>query len=120
MAELANGYVVRTMPDTVFSLFGTYTTRPFDLMGAQATAGFTAGATYVSETGGVLKSSLQLPAYTLAKAAVYVKVRDVTVSANIDNLFDETYFTPSAEVYKEVAVMPGLPRMFRINLAYRF
>lgn len=120
LAELANGYVVRTMPDTVFSLFGTYTTRPFDLMGAQATAGFTAGATYVSETGGVLKSSLQLPAYTLAKAAAYVKVRDVTVSANIDNLFDETYFTPSAEVYKEVAVMPGLPRMFRINLAYRF
>ncbi len=118
--ELANGYVVRTMPDTVFSLFGAYTTEPFNLIGAEASAGFTAGATYVSETGGVLKSSLRLPAYTLAKAAAYVKVRNVTVSANIDNLFDEEYFTPSAEVYKEVAVMPGLPRMFRVNLAYRF
>lgn len=120
LAELAGGYVVRTMPDTVFSLFGTYATEPFDLMGANARAGLTVGATYVSETGGILESSLRLPAYTLAKAAAYVKVRDVTVSANIDNLFDETYFTPSAEVYKEVAVMPGLPRMFRVNLAYRF
>jgi iron complex outermembrane receptor protein len=119
-AELADGYVVRTMPDTVFSLFGAYTTEPFSLMGTEASAGFTAGATYVSETGGILESSLRLPAYTLAKAAAYVKVRDVTVSANIDNLFDEEYFTPSAEVYKEVAVMPGLPRMFRVNLAYRF
>ncbi|WP_162938895.1 TonB-dependent receptor [Brevundimonas naejangsanensis] len=67
-----------------------------------------------------MESSLRLPAYTLAKAAAYVKVRNVTVSANIDNLFDEEYFTPSAEVYKEVAVMPRLPRMFRVNLAYRF
>lgn len=119
-AELADGYVVRTMPDTVFSLFGAYTTEPFTLMGTEASAGFTAGATYVSETGGVFENSLRLPAYTLAKAAAYVKVRNVTVSANIDNLFDEEYFTPSAEVYKEVAVMPGLPRMFRVNLAYRF
>lgn len=119
-SELAGGYVVRTMPDTVFSLFGAYTTEPFTLMGAEASAGFTAGATYVSETGGILERSVRLPAYTLAKTAAYVKVRNVTVSANIDNLFDETYFTPSAEVYKEVAVMPGLPRMFRVNLAYRF
>ncbi len=119
-AELADGYVVRTMPDTVFSLFGAYTTEPFSLMGTEASAGFTAGATYVSETGGIFGNSLRLPAYTLAKAAAYVKVRNVTVSANIDNLFDEEYFTPSAEVYKEVAVMPGLPRMFRVNLAYRF
>jgi len=119
-AELAGGYVVRTMPDKVFSLFGAYTTEPFSLMGTEASAGFTAGATYVSETGGIFENSLRLPAYTVAKAAAYVKVRNVTVSANIDNLLDEEYFTPSAEVYKEVAVMPGLPRMFRINLAYRF
>jgi iron complex outermembrane receptor protein len=119
-AELADGYVVRTMPDTVFSLFGAYTTERFSLMGSEASAGFTLGATYVSETGGVLENSLKLPAYTLAKAAAFVKVRDITLSANIDNLFDEEYFTPSAEVYKEVAVMPGLPRMFRVSLAYRF
>ena len=119
-AELADGYVVRTMPDTVFSLFGAYTTERFSLMGSEASAGFTLGATYVSETGGVLENSLKLPAYTLAKAAAFVKVRDITLSANIDNLFDEAYFTPSAEVYKEVAVMPGLPRMFRVSLAYRF
>jgi iron complex outermembrane receptor protein len=50
----------------------------------------------------------------------FLEVGAFTVSANIDNLFDERYFTPSAEVYKEVAVMPGLPRIFRINLSYDF
>lgn len=90
------------------------------MKGVELKAGLTAGATYVSETGGILENSIKLPAYTLAKAAAYVKVRDLTVSLNIDNLFNERYFTPSAEVYKEVAVMPGLPRMFRVNLAYRF
>lgn len=120
IAELTDGYVVRTMPDTVFSLFGTYESDPFMVKGVELKAGLTAGATYVSETGGILENSIQLPAYTLAKAAAYVKVRDLTVSLNVDNLFNERYFTPSAEVYKEVAVMPGLPRMFRVNLAYRF
>ena len=120
LAELTCGYVVRTMPDTVVSVFGSYTTDPFPFMGDRATAGLTAGATYVSETGGILSNSIRLPEYTLAKLAAFVKVRDMTVSVNVDNLFDKTYFTPAAEVYKEVSVMPGLPRMVRLNLAYRF
>ncbi len=120
VAELADGYIVRTMPDTVLSVFGTYTTDPFQFMGGQATAGLTAGATYVSETGGIFSNSIRLPEYTVAKLAAFVKVKDVTLSVNVDNLFAETYFTPAAEVYKEVSVTPGLPRMFRFNLAYRF
>lgn len=120
LVELRNGYKVATMPDTVASLFGTYTTPWFSLGARSARMGFTAGATYVSETGGIMKSSVRLPAYTLARAAAFLEVDGLTLSANVDNLFDERYFTPSAEVYKEVAVMPGLPRMFRVNLAYRF
>ena len=42
------------------------------------------------------------------------------LSVNVDNIFDERYFTPSAEVYKEVAVMPGLPRTYRVTLKYQF
>jgi iron complex outermembrane receptor protein len=67
-----------------------------------------------------MTGDIELPAYTLARMSGFLEVGAFTVSANIDNLFDERYFTPSAEVYKEVAVMPGLPRIFRINLSYDF
>lgn len=120
LVELREGYKVRTMPDTVASLFGTYTTPRFSLGARTARLGFTAGLTYVSETGGIMSNSVRLPAYTLARGATFLELDALTLSVNVDNLFDERYFTPSAEVYKEVAVMPGLPRTFRVNLAYRF
>ncbi|GLK53245.1 MAG: TonB-dependent receptor [Oceanicaulis sp.] len=119
-ADLADGYELNTIPETVLSLFGTYTTDPFSYGGHDMLAGITAGATYVSETGGIMTGDIELPAYTLARMSGFLEVGAFTVSANIDNLFDERYFTPSAEVYKEVAVMPGLPRIFRINLSYDF
>ena len=118
--ELAHGYELNTIPETVLSLFGTYTTDPFYYGGHDMLAGITAGATHVSETGGIVAGDIELPAYTLARVSGFLEVDAFTVSANIDNLFDERYFTPSAEVYKEVAVMPGLPRIFRINVSYSF
>ncbi|MFT4089958.1 MAG: TonB-dependent receptor [Asticcacaulis sp.] len=120
LLELRDGYKVTTMPDTVASLFGTYTSDFFPWGSHRARAGVTGGLTYVSETGGIMKDSIRLPEYTLARVAGFVRVNNLTFTANIDNLFDERYFTPSAEVYKEVAVMPGLPRTFRINVGYRF
>ena len=120
LADLADGYELNTIPEKVVSLFGTYTTDPFMYGGHDMVAGLTAGATYVSETGGIVAGDIELPAYTLARVSGFLEVGAFTLSANVDNLFDERYFTPSAEVYKEVAVMPGLPRIFRINLSYDF
>ena len=120
VADLADGYELTTMPETVFSLFGTYTTDPFIMGEREMVAGLTAGATYVSETGGIFTNDIELPAYTLARMSGFLEADAFTVSFNVDNLFDERYFTPSAEVYKEVAVMPGLPRTFRVRVTYDF
>lgn len=119
-ARLAGGYRLSTIPRTVASLFGTYTTDPFVLGGQDSVAGLTLGVTHASETSGVLPERIILPAYTLARAAAFMDRGNIRLSGNIDNVFDETYFTPSAEVYKEVAAMPGMGRIFRLNLSYRF
>lgn len=118
--SLADGYTLRTIPDQVASLNGTYTSDRFSVNDRSAQSGVTLGATYVSETGGILENDILLPSYTLVNGAAFLQVGDVTLSANIDNLFDERYFTPAAEVYKEVAVMPGLPRTYRLTLKYQF
>ncbi|MEX6633256.1 TonB-dependent siderophore receptor [Hyphococcus lacteus] len=118
--SLADGYTLSTIPDIVASVYGTYTTNPFTFFGGNATAGITAGGSYVSETGGIFENDIVLPSYTLAKIAAFVEFEQFTLSVNVDNLFDKRYFTPSAEVYKEVAVMPGLPRIFRVSLSYDF
>ncbi|MGJ8563105.1 MAG: TonB-dependent siderophore receptor [Alphaproteobacteria bacterium] len=118
--EMAVGYTIKTIPDTVLSLYGTYTTDVFQIGKREATGGLTIGATYVSETGGIFPDDIVLPSYALASTAAFLAVGDFTISANIDNLLNQDYFTPAAEVYKEVSVMPGLPRMFRATLKYKF
>lgn len=118
--ELADGYTLTTIPDRVASLYGTYTTNRFRLADLSSQAGVTLGATYVSETGGILPNDIVLPSYTLANGAAFLDLGNFTLSANVDNIFDERYFTPAAEVYKEVAVMPGLPRTYKMTIKYRF
>lgn len=118
--ELADGYTLNTIPDNVLSVHGTYTTDAFDIQAQPSQAGLTLGATSVSETGGIFPDDIVLPSYTLVNGAAFLEIGNVVLSANVDNIFDERYFTPSAEVYKEVAVMPGLPRTFRLTLKYQF
>lgn len=118
--QLADGYTLTTIPDNVASLYGTYTTDAFRFADTDAQAGATLGATYVSETGGIFPDDIVLPSYTLANGAAFLSLGNFTLSANVDNIFDERYFTPSAEVYKEVAVMPGLPRTYKLTIKYQF
>ncbi len=106
-----------TIPDSVVSLFGTYTTDKYDW----GQAGATLGATHVtSTTGKITNVSVKYPAYTLVQASAFYALGDVQVSLNVDNLFDETYFTPLADLYSDAAVLPGTGREWRIALKYKF
>ncbi|MEO1188634.1 MAG: hypothetical protein AAFW60_06145, partial [Pseudomonadota bacterium] len=42
---------------------------------------------------------------------------NVSVRLDVDNLFDETYYTDS---FANVWVQPGAPQRFRLRAAYRF
>ena len=75
----------------------------------------TAGAAYVGDRAGAIDASgLRLPSYWKAKAAVdYDLTPNVTLRAEVDNLFNERY---AASSYSPVWVYPGAPRAFKASL----
>ncbi|HEV7347746.1 TonB-dependent receptor [Telluribacter sp.] len=58
-----------------------------------------------------------IPAYTLADAAVYYKVRDIQFAANINNLFNTSYWFGAINYTR---LYPGTPRNTMVNVTYRF
>jgi iron complex outermembrane receptor protein len=63
-------------------------------------------------------TDFELPGYTLARAfAAYDLTRALTLRAEVDNLFDETYYTNS---FSQLWVQPGTPQSFRISAAVKF
>ena len=116
LPELQGGYERKSIPDAVISIFGTYTSDQADwgLFGA------TFGGTHVSETGGKVTNAIVLPSYILFRAAAFVEFRQFSLTATIDNVFDERYFIPLQGVYEEVAVLPGNGRTFRITAKASF
>ena len=108
LPELSDGYDRNTIPETVWSVFATYTSdpTPFGL-----TYGGTLGATYVSETGGKTEGAVVYPDYTLVRAAAFGQVGRFGLTATVENLFDERYFQPVQGVYEEVAALPGQGRL---------
>ncbi|WP_333585663.1 TonB-dependent siderophore receptor [Phenylobacterium sp.] len=109
-------YEESTVPDTVAALYATYTT---DEM-SWGQAGLTAGVKYVSETSGTVPGAVVYPDYATVTAAAYVARGPWMARLNIDNLFDKLYFTPVADVYANVAVLPGAGRQWRLTVQRSF
>lgn len=116
LTELQEGYRRRTAPEWLASGFLTYT-GPRTGFGA---FGASLGAVYVGETGGKIDGAVTLPDYVLGKAAFFYAFRNVSLIANVDNLFDKRHFIPVQNVYEEVGVLPGRGREFTITLKARF
>jgi iron complex outermembrane receptor protein len=78
-----------------------------------------AGLVYVGERSGEFGDpSFKLPEYTTVRIASSYEVTDyLTVRAEVNNLFDEEYYTNS---YASVWVQPGTPRSFRVSASYQF
>ena len=76
------------------------------------------GLLHVGRRSGEFIMRFELPAYTLARAFVAVDLsRSTTLRLDIDNLFDETYYTNS---FSSLWVQPGTPRSARASVALRF
>lgn len=77
-----------------------------------------ASVLYVSERNGFFGTDFELPSYTLTRAFVSYDVNEaVTVRLDIENLFDEEYFTNS---FADVWVQPGAPSNVTLSGFYRF
>jgi iron complex outermembrane receptor protein len=90
--------------------------RPFTVMGASGRAGI--GALHVGERSGETATTFKLPAYTTARVfASWQATPSLEVSATVDNLFDERYYTNS---FAQLWVAPGAPRRFTVAARYAF
>ena len=77
-----------------------------------------AGLLYVGERNGWVGSDFTLPDYTTVRIFGEIEpIENVSVRLDIDNLFDETFYTNS---FANVWVEPGAPQRFRLTAAYRF
>ncbi|ABS62612.1 TonB-dependent receptor plug [Parvibaculum lavamentivorans DS-1] len=106
----------RRIPEKVLSLFGTYTTDQY----GWGHAGTTWGVRYVSETAGLASDPVRYPDYFLVQASAYADLKSWRIALNVDNVFDEEYFTPLQDLYGDVAVLPGKGREWRVTATYRF
>ena len=76
------------------------------------------GLLYSGERNGFVGSDFNLPSYTTVRLFAEIEpINNVSARFEIDNLFDETFYTNS---FANVWVQPGTPRRFRFTMAYRF
>ena len=116
-AQLRPGdYTDTLIPRRVMSLYGTWTTDRHDW----GRAGATLGVTSVSTTSGVIPGAVRFPAYTTVNASAFIERGPWRLSGNIDNLTDELYFTPVADVYANVAALPSVGRTAQVSLRRSF
>jgi iron complex outermembrane receptor protein len=76
------------------------------------------GLLHVGERLGEAGTTFELPSYTVLRAfAAWRFSEAITLSAEVDNLFDETYYTNS---FSQLWVQPGAPRRLRLAASWRF
>ncbi len=76
------------------------------------------GLLYVDDQNGFVGSDFTLPNYTTVRAfAEFEPVENVELRLDVENLFNETFYTNS---FADVWVQPGAPRRFRFTARYEF
>lgn len=79
---------------------------------------FGAGLLYVGKRNGFFGTDFTLPSYMTARAFLRYAVSDsIELTGELDNLFDETYYTSS---FSDAWVQPGTPRSMRASVTYKF
>ena len=72
----------------------------------------------MDDRNGFVGSDFELPSYTTFRAFAEIETVDnISVRLDVDNIFDETFFTNS---FADVWVQPGAPRRFRVSARYDF
>jgi catecholate siderophore receptor len=104
------GAQVALVPHHTFSLWNNYKVHP--------RLGFGLGLIHRSDMFAAIDNAVVLPGYTRADAAVFFSITEKwRVQANLQNLFDNTYYV-NADGNNNIS--PGAPRGARIALIARF
>ncbi len=104
------GAQVGQVPHHVFSLWNNYQIVP------RLGAGL--GILNRSDMFATIDNSVLLPGYVRADAAVFFSLTErIRIQANVENLFDNKYYTNADS---NTNISPGFPRAARVGLAARF
>lgn len=88
----------------------------FELAGMPAQVG--GGLQYTDERLGWTGFDFFLPSYTTVRLFGRIEpLRNLSVRLDVDNAFDETFYTNS---FADVWIEPGMPRRFRVSARYAF
>ena len=74
------------------------------------------GTNYVGERS-TSSNILNLPSYTVVNGALYYNVDKFRISANLNNIFNETHWLGG---YDYNRLFPGAPRNFMVGVGYSF
>ncbi|MEL7197071.1 MAG: TonB-dependent siderophore receptor [Pseudomonadota bacterium] len=76
------------------------------------------GVLHVGSRNGEVGGDFDLPSYTTARIFGQIEpIENLAVRLDVDNLFDETFYTDS---FANVWVQPGAPRTFRVSARFSF
>jgi len=76
------------------------------------------GLLYVGDRNGFFGTDFTLPSYITARAFMRYAVSDsITLTGELDNLFNETYYISS---FSDAWVQPGTPRSVRFSVSFKF
>lgn len=96
--------------------FNIQASKGLDLGGMSASIG--GGLFYTDERNGFVGSDFTLPDYTTVRLFGEIEPFDgLSLRLDVDNVFDETYYTNS---FADVWVGPGTPRRYRLTASYSF
>jgi catecholate siderophore receptor len=109
-ASARSGAQAGQVPHHTFSLWNNYRVHP--------RVGVGVGVTRRSDMFAAIDNTVTLPAYTRADAAAYFTLRKgVRLQANVENLFDRTYYLNADS---NTNISPGFPRAVRVALTTTF
>jgi catecholate siderophore receptor len=104
------GTVVGQVPRHTFSLWNNYQVVP--------RVGAALGILYRSDMFAAIDNTVTLPGYTRADAAAFVTIsRQLRLQANVENLFNASYFINADS---NTNISPGFPRALRVGLTTSF
>ena len=79
---------------------------------------FGGGLLHVGKRNGFFGTDFELPSYTTARVFVnYDVTNEIGIAVEVNNLFDETYYTNS---FADAWVQPGTPRNAKFSASYKF
>lgn len=113
----SGNYDYTPIPHGVESLYANYITDAY----GWGRAGVTVGATHVSKTSGTIQNAVSYPSYFVANGSVFYQGGLWEADLNVDNLFDQLYFTPQGDAtYTNVTALPSIGRTWRVTLKRSF